>query len=207
MISETRRARRPEGRSDRQGSDRRCSEPGTRIARLSYADGDMNDDYEELYGERYGVVHRNGSVSVALPVRSPSAAGQRFSVPLWRAVLRYWCGALIFALFAWWNALGRAGHIGGAGAEPHAWLIPVVTVCGGLVAVLIARRSRLVVNDRRVLFSVWSACGVLAALVAPALFAREAFTDRTVAGGAAIFVAFLITVFALVRARSSRLGV
>lgn len=161
----------------------------------------MSDDYEELYGERYGVVHRNGSVTIALPNRSPSAVHARYRVPLWRAVRRYWFGALALAGIAWWSALGRGGHIGGRGAEPHAWLIPTVTVTGGLLALLIAWRSKLTVNDRRVYFSAWSACGALAALLAPRVIASETFVSVTTVAGAAIFVAFLITVGVLVRRR------
>ena len=163
--------------------------------------GTMKGDYEELYGERYGVVHRNGSVSVALPARLKARVNPRYSVPLWRAVLRYWCGTLILATLALWNALGRNGHIGGDRAEPHAWLIPVVTVIGGLVALLVARSSRLAARDRRVLFSAWSASGVLGVLFAPAVFAHEGLVDATIAGGAAVFTAFLITVLALLQAR------
>ncbi len=158
------------------------------------------EDFEELYGEAYGVAHRNGSITVRLPVRRASAAGTRYRVPLWRAVLRYWCGALILATFAWWNALGRGGHVGGPSAEPLAWLIPLVTVVGGLAALGTSWLSGLIVRDRRVLFSAWSACGAVAgvtALLRPGLFGGGTLTGATLASAVGIFGSFLISLLVL----------
>jgi hypothetical protein len=41
-----------------------------------------------LFGEDYGVVHRNGSVTVRLRQRPKPVVDERFGGPLWRVTLR-----------------------------------------------------------------------------------------------------------------------
>jgi hypothetical protein len=80
--------------------------------------------------------------------------------------LRFWTRALVLGALASLDALvGRNGRIGGPGAEPHAYWIPIITIAGGLAGLGFASQTRIVVADRRVLYSAWTTPAVLAALL------------------------------------------
>jgi hypothetical protein len=133
---------------------------------------------DTLFGEDYFALHRNGSA----PVSRPS---ERFAVPLWRAVLRYWVGVLIVSEVAW-------NHAGGPAPAGNRWLLPLLAVLGGVVALTIAWLSNLRTPDRRLLYSAWSASAVVAAFVAWLLRFPSDVAIPFVAG--AMFAAFVATV-------------
>ena len=97
---------------------------------------------------------------------------------MWRAVVRFWLGAQALSIVVWLEAtLGNGGGLGHA-SESHAWLVPVATFAGGLVALVIARASRLVAPDRRVLYSAWMAPAAVAGLFLAQLgFSGEPWTN------------------------------
>jgi len=132
---------------------------------------------DALFGEDYFAVHRNGSA----PVSHPS---ERFAVPLWCAVLRYWVGVLIVCVVGWNRASGHAG----AGGR---WLLPVLAMVGGIAALTIAWLSKLRTPDRRLLYSAWSASAIVAAFVAWLLRFRSDVAIPVVAG--AMFAAYPTT--------------
>ncbi len=142
----------------------------------------------------------DGVTSAPVKGRLPERVPARFAGPLWRAVLRFWLGALVLSVVVWAEAtLGNGGGLGN-GSESHAWLVPVATVAGGIVALLIAWRSGLVAPDRRVVYSVWMApAGVAGIFLAQLGFAGEPLTDYALAVGAVMFPCYLITVAVLAR--------
>jgi len=133
---------------------------------------------DALFGEDHFAVHRNGSA----PVSQPS---ERFAVPLWRAVLRYWVGVLIVCVVGWNRASGHAGAGG-------TWLLPLLAMVGGIAALAIAWLSKLRTPDRRLLYSAWGASAIVAVFVAWLLRFRSDVAIPVVAG--AMFAAFVATV-------------
>jgi hypothetical protein len=127
------------------------------------------------------VVHRNGSVTVALRRRPRVTVETRFDGPLWLIAVRFWIVMLLLSGIAWWNASGRGGHLGGPGADHDAWLIPVLTFLGGAVAVEAARLSGALVRDRRPVFSAWT-IGLLLSLPL-SLLIRADYLGVVLAGG------------------------
>jgi hypothetical protein len=146
---------------------------------------------------------RPTSVQIRRP--RPPAVEAKFGGPLWRAVVRFWLGALILSLAIWAEAtLGNGGGLGN-GSEPHAWLVPVATFVGGLLALLIALATGFVVTDRRVLYSAWMTLPGVAGLFLFQLgFTGEPLTDYSLAVGAVMFPCYLVTVAVLARMAASR---
>jgi hypothetical protein len=128
---------------------------------------------------------------------------------LWRVVLRFWSCAVILAALVWLDAMfGRGGTIGGQGSEPHAYLIPAVTLAGGAVALGIAWRTRIVVAHCRILYLLWTAPALVAVRmtgVGRFGFAAEPITNVVIDSGIVLLMMFLITVGVLEhRARIAR---
>jgi hypothetical protein len=147
-----------------------------------------------------GPSHGGGGTSAPLPRQLPQDVDPRFAGPLWRAVLRFWLGALALSIAVWLEAtLGNGGGLGHA-SEPHAWLVPVATFAGGLAALIIARASGLVARDRRVLYSAWMAPAAVAGLLLAQLgFTGEPLTNYALGVGAVMFPSYLVTVAVLAR--------
>jgi hypothetical protein len=120
-----------------------------------------------------------------------------------RVVFRFWVGALVLAALLWVDAMfDHRGTIGGAGSEPHAYLIPIATLLGGAVALGIASRTRLVVADRRPLYLWWTAPAVVAVLltgIGRSGLPAEPITNVVLQSGIVVFASFLITLGALAR--------
>jgi hypothetical protein len=142
----------------------------------------------------------DGLTSAPVKGRLPERVPARFAGPLWRAVLRFWLGALILSVVVFVEAtLGNGGGLGN-GSESHAWLVPVATVLGGAAALLIAWRSGLVTPDRRVVYSVWMAPAAVGGILLAQLgFSGEALTNYALGVGVVMFPCYLVTVAVLAR--------
>lgn len=142
----------------------------------------------------------DGLTSAPVKGRLPEPVPARFAGPLWRAVLRFWLGALILSVVVFVEAtLGDGGGLGN-GSESHAWLVPVATVLGGAAALMIAWRSELVAPDRRVVYSVWMAPAAVAGMfLAQFGFSGEPLTNYALGVGAVMFPCYLVTVAVLAR--------
>jgi hypothetical protein len=147
-----------------------------------------------------GQSHGGGSTSSPRRHRIPQDVDPRFGGPLWRAVLLFWVGAQALSIVVWLEAtLGNGGGLGNA-SESHAWLVPVATFAGGLIAFVIARASGLVAQDRRVLYSAWMAPAAVAGLFLAQLgFSGEPWTNYSLAVGSVMFPSYLVTVAVLAR--------
>ena len=133
-------------------------------------------------------------------IQLPQDVDPRFGGPLWRAVLRFWLGAQVLSVVVWLEAtLGHGGGLG-HGSESNAWLVPVASFAAGLAALIIARASGLVAQDRRVLYSAWMAPAAVAGLFLAQLgFPGESLTNYALGVGRVMFPSYLVTVAVLAR--------
>jgi hypothetical protein len=154
-----------------------------------------------------GPSHGGGATSPPLGRQLRPDVDPRFGGPLWRAVVRFWFGAQVLSIVVWLEAtLGNGGGLGHA-SESHAWLVPVATFAGGLVAFVIARASGLAAQDRRVLYSAWMAPAAVAGLFLAQLgFSGEPWTNYALAVGAVMFPCYLVTVAVLARHQPASRG-
>jgi hypothetical protein len=141
-------------------------------------------DFERMYGEDYAVVHRNGKVTVALRMRERAVMTERYGTALWKAAVRFWVVMIALSLVVWRDSSATAGN---------AWLVPLLTVgCGG-IAVGVAAWTRGMVRDRRRVFSAWTAGLLIPLFFMLALQADEIAVALVSGGGLA--AAFAATVW------------